>query len=64
MLIGGKWVNSVSGKTFETTDPTSGEVICRVAEGDKADIDLAVSAARRAFEKQGFTVLTRSASST
>ncbi|MFM8272674.1 MAG: aldehyde dehydrogenase family protein [Gemmata sp.] len=50
MLIGGKWVNSVSGKTFETTDPTSGEVICRVAEGDKADIDLAVKAARAALE--------------
>lgn len=50
MLIGGKWVNSQSGKTFETTDPTSGEVICRVAEGDKADVDLAVKAARAALE--------------
>src|SRR3954454_7158260 len=50
MLIGGKWVNSVSGKTFETLDPSTGEVICRVAEGDKADIDLAVKAARAAFE--------------
>jgi aldehyde dehydrogenase (NAD+) len=51
MLIGGKWVNSVSGKTFPTTDPTNGETICNVAEGDKADIDLAVKAAREAFEK-------------
>ncbi len=50
MLIGGKWVNSVSGKTFETTDPTDGSVICNVAEGDKADVDLAVKAARAAFE--------------
>src|SRR5262245_53109341 len=50
MLIGGKWVDSVSGKTFETTNPATGEVICRVAEGDKADIDLAVKAARKAFE--------------
>jgi aldehyde dehydrogenase (NAD+) len=50
-LIGGKWVNSASGKTFDTLDPTSGEVICKVAEGDKADIDLAVKAARDAFER-------------
>src|SRR5580692_7431426 len=50
MLIGGKWVSSVSGKTFPTLNPTSGETICNVAEGDKADIDLAVKAARQAFE--------------
>jgi aldehyde dehydrogenase (NAD+) len=50
MLIGGKWVDSVSGKTFETINPATGEVICRVAEGDKADIDKAVKAARKAFE--------------
>ena len=41
---------SKSGKTFETVNPATGEVICRVAEGDKADIDLAVKAARKAFE--------------
>src|SRR5947209_9903303 len=51
MLIGGKWVDSVSGKTFPTTNPATGEVICQVAEGDKADIDLAVKAARKAFEE-------------
>lgn len=51
LLIGGKWVDSVSGKTFETTNPATGEVICQVAEGDKADIDLAVKAARKAFEE-------------
>ena len=50
MLIGGKWVNSVSGKTFDTINPATSEVICKVAEGDKADIDLAVKAARDAFE--------------
>ncbi|MDY3552498.1 aldehyde dehydrogenase family protein [Gemmata sp. JC717] len=50
LLIGGKWVDSVSGKTFETLDPASGEIICRVAEGDKADIDLAVRAARAALD--------------
>src|SRR3954452_18221647 len=50
MLIGGKWVDSVSGKTFATANPATGETICQVAEGDKADIDLAVVAARKAFE--------------
>src|SRR5579884_1656371 len=51
MLIGGQWRNSVSGKTFPTLNPTTGEAICQVAEGDKADVDLAVQAARRAFEE-------------
>ena len=50
MLIGGKWVDSQSGKTFPTVNPTDGSVICSVAEGDKADVDLAVKAARTAFE--------------
>ena len=50
MLIGGKWQDSVSGKTFATLNPATGETICQVAEGDKADIDLAVKAARKAFE--------------
>jgi len=50
LLIGGKWLDSVSGKTFATTNPATGETICQVAEGDKADIDLAVQAGRKAFE--------------
>jgi aldehyde dehydrogenase (NAD+) len=50
MLIDGQWRDAVSGKTFETLNPATGEVIAHVAEGDKADVDLAVKAARRAFE--------------
>lgn len=50
MFIGGKWVDSASGKTFPTQNPATGEAICQVAEGDKADIDLAVKAARKAYE--------------
>ena len=50
MLINGKWVNSLSGKTFPSYNPATGEVLARVAEGDKEDIDLAVKAARAAFE--------------
>jgi aldehyde dehydrogenase (NAD+) len=50
LFINGKWQDSVSGKTFATINPSSGETICQVAEGDKADIDLAVKAARKAFD--------------
>ena len=50
MLIDGKWRDSKSGKTFETINPATEEVIALVAEGDAADIDLAVKAARKAFD--------------
>ncbi len=50
MLIGGDWLDSVSGKTFEVFNPATGEVLANVTEGDRADIDLAVKAARKAFE--------------
>eukprot|EP00127_Corallochytrium_limacisporum_P004008 Clim_evm57s156 gene=Clim_evmTU57s156 len=51
ILINNEWVNSVSGKTFATLNPATEEVICQVQEGDAADIDKAVKAARAAFEK-------------
>ena len=50
LFIDGKWVDSVSGKTFDTLNPATEEVITCIAEGDSADIDLAVAAARKAFE--------------
>ena len=50
LFIGGKWLDAVSGKTFATLNPATGQTICQVAEGDKADIDLAVKAARKAYE--------------
>ena len=50
MLIDGQWKASQSGKTFDTFNPATGEVLAKVAEGDKADIDAAVKAARKAFE--------------
>ncbi len=50
MLIDGKWVEAKSGKTFEVEDPATQEIIAHVPAGDKADIDLAVKAARKAFE--------------
>jgi aldehyde dehydrogenase (NAD+) len=51
LFLGGKWLDSFSGKTFSTLNPATGETICQVAEGDKADVDLAVKAARKAFEE-------------
>src|ERR1035438_2633116 len=51
LLINNEWVDSVSGKTFPTINPSTGEVITRVAEADAADVDKAVAAARAAFEK-------------
>jgi aldehyde dehydrogenase (NAD+) len=50
MLIDGQWRDSQSGKTFATINPATEEVIAQVAEGDAADIDLAVKAARKAFD--------------
>ena len=60
MLINGKWVGAASGKTFEVTNPATGNVIAHVAEGDKADIDAAVQAARRAFESGPWATMTPS----
>ena len=51
MLVGGQWVEAASGKTFDTYNPATGEVLARVAEGDRADVDRAVKAARKAFEE-------------
>jgi aldehyde dehydrogenase (NAD+) len=50
LLIDGKWRNSASGKTFQTINPATEELIADIAEGDAADIDLAVKAARKAFD--------------
>jgi phenylacetaldehyde dehydrogenase len=50
MFINNQWVPAASGKTFPTYNPATGEVLARVAEGDKEDVDRAVKAARKAFE--------------
>src|SRR5215467_14025522 len=50
MLIGGKWVEAASGKTFATVNPADGSELARVAEGDKEDVDRAAKAARKAFD--------------
>ena len=60
MLIGGKWVEAASGKTFPTYNPATGEVLAQVAEGNSDDIDRAVIAARNAFESGPWRRLTAS----
>jgi len=40
--INNRWVESQSGKTFATIDPSTGEEICQVAEADATDVDKAV----------------------
>ncbi|XP_011074009.1 aldehyde dehydrogenase family 2 member C4 [Sesamum indicum] len=50
LFINGEFVDSISGKTFENIDPRTEEVIANVSEADKEDVDLAVKAARQAFD--------------
>ena len=49
IFIDNEFIDSVNGKKFPTIDPSNGEVICEVEEGDKEDVDVAVKAARKAF---------------
>ena len=49
-LIGGKEVDSLSGKTFSTINPATEEVIAQVADGEAADVLVAVKSAREAFD--------------
>lgn len=60
MLINGKWIAANSGKTFPTYDPSNGEVLAQIAEGDKPDIDAAVKAARTAFDNGVWRKMTAS----
>jgi acyl-CoA reductase-like NAD-dependent aldehyde dehydrogenase len=50
LFIDNEFVAAESGKTFESINPATEEVLAHVAEADAGDVDLAVSAARRAFE--------------
>jgi acyl-CoA reductase-like NAD-dependent aldehyde dehydrogenase len=51
LYIGGEWVDAASGKTFDTINPATGQVLTQVAEAGAADVDRAVAAARRAFDE-------------
>ncbi|KAH9389395.1 Retinal dehydrogenase 1 [Tyrophagus putrescentiae] len=51
LFINGRFVDSVSGRRFPTINPATGQKIAEIAEADKADVDLAVKAARNAFSR-------------
>ncbi len=51
LFIDGEWVPSAKGRAFEVISPNSEEVVARVAEATEEDMDRAVAAARRAFDK-------------
>ncbi|MGE9126093.1 aldehyde dehydrogenase family protein, partial [Escherichia coli] len=50
-FIDGRFVDSASGKSFNTINPATGKVVASVAETDREDVDRAVAAARSAFNK-------------
>jgi aldehyde dehydrogenase (NAD+) len=56
-LVGGKAARSSDGKTFETHDPGSGETLAAVPQMSDRDVDAAVAAAQRAFDKSGWATL-------
>ena len=60
MLINGRWESALSGKTFPVVNPATGETIAYAAEGDKADIDKAVIAARAALASKAWANMTPS----
>src|ERR1700738_1723286 len=60
LFIGGKRRDALSGRTFSTPNPATGETLATVAEGGAEDIDLAVTAARAAFADGPWRTLTPS----
>src|SRR5438128_680905 len=51
LFIGGRWVDSSGGKTFATYDPATGDELAKVAEANAEDVDRAVAAARKSFDR-------------
>ncbi len=60
MLIDGKWVDAISGTTFPAFNPATGEVMSQIPDGQREDINLAVKAARAAFETGAWRTMTPS----
>lgn len=51
LFINNEFVDAVSKKTFPTINPSNEKKLADIAEGDKADVDLAVAAAKNAFKR-------------
>ena len=60
LFINGKFVPSVSGETFKSYNPADESVLAEVSKGNKDDIDLAVKAARKAFDSGAWRLMTAS----
>src|ERR1700755_1104747 len=60
MLIGADWVEAADGRTFDVYDPSTGDVLGRVARGGSEDIDRAVKTARAAFDSGPWPTMTAS----
>lgn len=63
MYINGEWVESVSGKTFESLNPATGEVLATLYEAGPEDVDRAVNAARAAFDEGPWSKMSAAARS-
>ena len=63
LYINGQWKDSLSGRTFDTLNPSTGEVLATVSEAMKDDIDEAVMAARKAFDSGPWSKMSASARS-
>jgi aldehyde dehydrogenase (NAD+) len=50
LFIDGEWADAASGETFETTNPSDGSVVGRVAKGGKDDMRRGIEAARKTFD--------------
>ena len=50
MYINGQWVNATNGSTFDVLNPSNGDKIGEVANGDRSDAQAAIQAARHAFD--------------
>jgi aldehyde dehydrogenase (NAD+) len=61
LFIGGRWLPSRQGLTFQTVDPGAGSVLSVVHDAQKEDVDLAVQTAREAFRNSGWARMTPNA---
>jgi acyl-CoA reductase-like NAD-dependent aldehyde dehydrogenase len=57
MMVGGRSTEADSGETFEVIDPATGSVLTHVPRGGQADVDVAVAAAREAFDDKRWSGL-------
>ena len=55
LYINGEYVEAKSGKTFDVLNPATEEVIAKVSEAQAEDVDIAVAAARKAFDEGEWT---------